>query len=68
MTFAFVTDGIEQAKAAAGDRDVTVVGGASTLRQCIETGLADELHIDLRSVLLGDGLRLFERSSDPPVE
>lgn len=72
LTFTFVTEGIErvinQAKAAAGDKDVTVVGGASTIRQCIKVGLADELHIDLRSILLGDGLRLFERSADPPIE
>ncbi len=72
LTITFVTEGIEraigQAKAAAGDKDVTVVGGASTIRQCIEAGLADELHIDLRSVLLGDGLRLFDRSGDPPIE
>lgn len=72
LTFTFVTEGIErvidQAKAAAGDKDVTVVGGASTIHQCIEAGLADELHIDLRSVLLGDGLPLFDRSGDPPFE
>ena len=72
LTFIFVTEGIDRAidraKAAAGDKDVTVVGGASTIRQCIEDGLADELHIDLRSVLLGDGLRLFDRSGSPPPE
>jgi dihydrofolate reductase len=72
LTFAFVTEGIaraiEQAKAAAGDKDVTVVGGASTVRQCIEAGLADELQIDLRSVLLGDGLRLFDRLGGSPIE
>ena len=72
LTFAFVTEGIErvidQAKAAACDKDVTVVGGASTIHQCIEVGLADELHIDLRSVLLGDGLRLFDRLDAPPIE
>jgi len=72
LHFTFVAEGIErvidQAKAAAGDKEVTVVGGASTIRQCIEANLADELHIDLRSVLLGDGLRLFDRSGDPPIE
>jgi dihydrofolate reductase len=72
LTLTFVTEGIEraidQAKAAAGDKDVTMVGGASTIRQCIGAGLADELQIDLRSVLLGDGLRLFDRSDDPPIE
>ncbi|HEV2072765.1 MAG TPA: dihydrofolate reductase family protein [Thermomicrobiales bacterium] len=72
LTFTFVTEGIkrviDQAKAAAGDKDVTVVGGASTIRQCIKASLADEVHIDLRSILLGDGLRLFDRSGDPPIE
>lgn len=64
LTFTFVTDGIEsaitQAKDAAGDKDVTVIGGASTVQQCLSAGLADELHLDLMPVLLGDGLRLFE--------
>ncbi len=72
LAFTFVTEGIERtidrAKAAAGDMDVTVVGGADTIRQCIEAGLADELRIDLRSILLGDGFRLFDRSDDPPIE
>jgi dihydrofolate reductase len=64
LSFTFVTDGIEsavaQAKAAAGDKDVTIIGGASTARQILKAGLADELHIDIMPVLLGGGLRLFE--------
>ena len=64
LTFTFVTDGIEsaigQAKAAAGDKDITVIGGASTAQQCLQAGLADELHIDIMPVLLGGGLRPFE--------
>lgn len=64
LTFTFVTDGIHsaitQAKVAAGYKDVTVVGGASTIQQCLDAGLADELQIDLMPVLLGGGLRLFE--------
>jgi hypothetical protein len=59
-----MTDGIEsaiaQAKAAAGDKDVTIVGAASIARQCLQAGLADELHIDIMPLLLGGGLRLFE--------
>jgi dihydrofolate reductase len=59
-----VTEGIKsaigQAKAAAGDKDVTVVGGASTLQQCLSAGLADELYIDIMPVLLGDGLLPFD--------
>jgi dihydrofolate reductase len=64
LTFTFVKDGIEsaiaQAKAAAQDRDVTIIGGASVTQQALRAGLADELHIDVMPVLLGDGLRLFE--------
>lgn len=72
LTFTFVTDGIEsairQAKAAAGERNVTVLGGASTVQQCLKAGLADELHIDLMPVLLGEGLRLFAPSGPEPIE
>jgi dihydrofolate reductase len=39
-----------------------VVGGPNTIQQILDLGLADEVHIDLRSLLLGDGLRLFERT------
>jgi dihydrofolate reductase len=64
LTFTFVTDGIQsaiqQAKAAAGDKEVNIIGAASTARQCLQAGLADELHIDIMPVLLGGGLRLFE--------
>lgn len=63
LKFTFVTDGVEsairQAKAAAGEKDVTVIGGASTIQQCIRAGVVDVLHIDIMPVLLGDGLRLF---------
>ena len=63
-TFTFVTDGIEsalkQARAAAGDKDIRIAGGANTVRQFIEAGLIDELQIHLAPVLLGDGVRLFE--------
>jgi dihydrofolate reductase len=63
LTFTFVGDGVAsavaQAKAAAGDKAVQVVGGASVIRQVLAAGLADELHIDIMPVLLGDGLRLF---------
>ncbi len=64
LTFTFVTDGIEsaihQTKTAARDKDVTVIGGAGTGRQCLEAGLADELQVDIMPVLLGSGLRFFE--------
>jgi dihydrofolate reductase len=71
LTFTFVTDGseraISQAKAAAGDKDVTVVGGPSVIQQCVRFKLADELQVDIMPVLLGNGLRLFEHISDQPV-
>lgn len=63
-TFTFVTDGhrtaLDQAKAAAGDRDVDIAGGANTVRQYLREGLIDELQLHVVPALLGDGLRLFE--------
>jgi dihydrofolate reductase len=63
-TFTFVTDGIhsalDQAKAAAGERNVDIAGGASTVRQYLGEGLIDELQLHVVPALLGDGLRLFE--------
>ena len=64
LTFTFVSDGIEsairQAKAAAGDRDVNIIGAPATARQCLKAGLAEELHVDIMPVLLGGGMRFFE--------
>lgn len=64
LSFIFVSDGIEsavaQAKKAADDKDVQIIGGASTIQQCLNAGLCDELQIDIMPVLLGEGLRLFE--------
>ncbi len=64
LTLTFVTDGIEslisQAKKAAADKDVLIIGGASTIQQCLNSGLCDELQIDIMPVLVGKGLRLFE--------
>jgi dihydrofolate reductase len=63
-TFTFVTDGIEaaleQARAAAGDRDVLVAGGADSVQQYLSAGLLDELQIHLVPVLLGEGVRLLD--------
>lgn len=63
LSFTFVTDGVEsavaQAKKAAGEKDIQVIG-ANTIQQCLNAGLCDELQIDLTSVLIGEGLRLFE--------
>jgi len=66
----FATDGIEsaigQAKAAAGDRDVTVVGGASTAQQCMRAGLADRIDMYIAPLVLGEGLRFFEQGGPDP--
>ncbi len=58
---------VAKAKEVAGNKWVTVVGGASTARQCIKLGLADEVHVGIMPVLFGDGLRLFEDMGDEPV-
>ncbi len=72
LTFNFVTDGIEsaieKAKAAAGDKNVTVIGGANTTQQLIKAGLFDEIQIDIVPVLLGEGLRLFEHLGTEQIE
>jgi len=70
--FTFVTTGgvesaVEQARAVAGDRDVSV-GAASLMQQCIRAGLLDEIHINLAPVLLGGGVRLFDHLGDGQVE
>ena len=61
--FRFVTDGIhaalEQARAAAGDRDIRLGGGVSTIQQYLRAGLINELHLAIRPVLLGRGEALF---------
>ena len=62
-TFTFVTDGVaaamELARAAAGDRDVQISGGASVVQQCLELGFLDELAVHIAPVLLGSGTPLF---------
>ena len=62
--FHFVTEGIhaalEQARRAAGGRDVRLGGGVATVRQYLQAGLLDELHLALRPVLLGAGENLFQ--------
>lgn len=68
LFFTFVSDGvasaIAQAKAAAGDRDVTIVGGPDVIQQSLKAGLIDELQIALMPVLFGSGLPFF---NDPGV-
>jgi len=63
LTFTFVTEGIEsavvRAEAAAGDKSVQVIGGASVI-QLLRAGLLDELHVHIMPLLIGGGLRLFD--------
>ncbi|HEX6278807.1 MAG TPA: dihydrofolate reductase family protein [Pyrinomonadaceae bacterium] len=63
-TFHFVTDGIEsalkQAKAAAGDKDIRIGGGPTTVRQYLQARLIDELHLALSPIFLGKGESIFE--------
>lgn len=67
-TFYFVTDGIgaalEQARRAAGSRDIALAGGAKAAQQYLAAGLVDEMEIHLVPTLLGGGERLFEGVGD----
>ena len=71
-TFTFVTDGIEsaldQAKEAAGDKDVALGGGADVARQYLAAGLVDELQLNVVPMVLGDGVRLFEDGAGAGLE
>ena len=71
-TFTFVTDGIEsaleQARAAAGDKDVSLGGGADVAQQYLRAGLLDELQVHLVPVMLGAGVRLFDGLGDAGVK
>lgn len=70
--FIFVIDGIEsaleQAKAAAGDNDVVVGGGANIAQQYLKAGLVDEIQIHLVSILLSEGIRLFDPVGAEQIE
>ena len=73
-TFSFVTDGIAAAlaaaRAAAGDRDIVVAGGASVAQQHLAAGMFDEVNVSIVALLLGAGERLFDRlcSGAPRLE
>jgi dihydrofolate reductase len=71
-TFHFVTNGIEsaleQARAAAGDQDVKIIGGANVIQQYLAAGLLDELQLHIAPVVLGAGERLLENVGDPTLE
>ena len=69
--YTFVTDGIEsaveQARAAAGGKDVSLMGSAA-VQQALRAGLLDEIEIHLIPVLLGGGVRLLDHLGDDPVD
>ena len=71
-TFHFVTDGIEsalaQARAAAGDRDVSIAGGAATVSQYLAAGLIDELRLHFAPLVLGAGERPLDGIADLELE
>ncbi len=71
-TFTFVTDGVAsalaQARAAAGDLNVSIAGGASTIAQFLAAGLLDELYLHIVPVILGAGERLFDGAGRPTLE
>jgi dihydrofolate reductase len=71
-TFTFVTDGIEstlqQARAAAGDQDVAIAGGASAVQQYLAAGLLDELYLHIVPAVLGAGERLLDGVGDPALQ
>jgi dihydrofolate reductase len=71
-TFTFVDDGIESAlrhaRAAAGGRDVTIMGSPAVAQQFLNAGLVDELELHVVSVLLGDGTPLFAPLTRGPIE
>jgi dihydrofolate reductase len=71
-TYTFVRDGIEAAlelaRAAAGDKNVGVWGGANIMRQYLKAGLLDEMQIHLIPILLGSGVRFFEDLDPEGIE
>jgi dihydrofolate reductase len=71
-SFHFVTEGIEsaleQARAAAGDKDIAIAGGAHAVQQYLAAGLLDQLYLHIVPVVLGAGERLLENVGDPALE
>ena len=71
-SFAFVTDGLDgavkRARAAAGDRNVSVAGGASVVRQALAAGLLDELQVHVAPILLGGGTSLLAGAGPARLE
>jgi dihydrofolate reductase len=58
-----VTEAVEQAREGAGDKNVSIIGGASIIQQALEAGVVDELIVHVVSAILGDGIRLIDKGS-----
>ena len=71
-TFNFVTEGIDaalqQARSAAGEKDIAIAGGARTVQQYLAAGKLDELYLHIVPIILGAGERLLENVGDPTLE
>lgn len=71
-TFHFVTDGLEaavgRAREAAGDRNVSITGGVTTLNSALAAGLVDELRLHVVPITVGEGLRVFDGVPDLVLE
>jgi dihydrofolate reductase len=71
-SYTFVTDGIEsaleQARAAAGDRDVALAGGANIVQQYLRAGLVDQIQLHVAPLLLGAGRRLLDEAGRATLE
>jgi dihydrofolate reductase len=71
-SYTFVTDGIEsaleQARAAAGDRDVALAGGANIVQQYLRAGLVDQIQLHVSPLLLGAGRRLLDEAGRATLE
>jgi dihydrofolate reductase len=68
-TFTFVTEGIEsaiaQARTAAGEKKVHIMGGATVIQQALKAGLVDSIHLHVAPIILGTGTRLFDNLTGP---
>ena len=71
-SYTFVTDGIEsaleRARAAAGEKDIVLNGGASAAQQYLKAGLLDEINLHLVHVLLGEGIPLFGKTGTEQIK
>jgi dihydrofolate reductase len=58
---------MEQAATAAGDKKISIAGGANIVQQCVKSGILDELQLHIVPILMGGGVRLFDNLGDGPI-